>query len=885
MRPETPDPEDAAEPSGTALLAGGSAMGRRIGAHDWTPTPLGPPDAWPQSLKIAARIMLDAPGSMLIFWGEDGICLYNDGFAGLLGADRQASILGRPISEAFAAGYPVIREELEAVLAGRGVTCRADGLVPVFRGGRIADTYWTYSFSPIIEPAAPSGVGGVLVSTSETTPAVAARQASDAHYRTLFDSIDAGFCIVEIILDAEERAVDYRFVEVNRAFESQTGLKNARGQMVSALVPGIEQHWIDIYAAVARTGEPMRFIDHAPSMGRWFDIYAFRIGAPSARQVAILFHDISERKRVETALRDSEQRFRLMADAVPQIVWIADAEGRAEFYNKRWYDYTGAAAGESAGAEVTESHVHPADMPATAQAFAAARNSAGHYHAEHRIRSKTGEWRWFVVRGEPYCDPETGEIRRWFGACVDIHDRRLAEEALKENERRMLDWFRQSPGFICVLRGPNHVFEFINDSYRRLIGKREVVGLPVREGLPEVVEQGFIGLLDDVLRSGVAYRGIEMPVRLQRVAGGPLEDVFVDFVYQPIRDPLGKVSGVFVEGFDTTERVAGQAALRASEARLRLILDSATEYAIVTIDREGRIVSWNSGAERLLGHSEAEVLGQSADIFFTPEDVAARAPEAEMAEVRRHGRAANERWHQRKDESRFWGSGVMLPVESERDDLFIKIFRDRTNERLSEERRQLLVNELNHRVKNTLATVQAIAAQSFRGDAAEAHAKQSFTFRLRALASAHDVLTRESWERAELRQIVATALEPFQPGTGERLAIDGPIFYVAPKGAVSLAMALHELATNAAKYGALSNEAGRVEIRWKVAGAPGRERFRFLWRERNGPAVAPPAHRGFGTRMIERILASEFEGEARIVFPASGVECRIDAPVRRLLRD
>jgi PAS domain S-box-containing protein len=147
--------------------------------------------------------------------------------------------------------------------------------------------------------------------------------------------------------------------------------------------------------------------------------------------------DISDRFQAEETLRESEQRFRLMADAVPQIVWITDAQGRVEFFNKQWSHYTGVPYEPTTAAEVAANFVHPDDGDRTTGAFNAARRSGGTFSVEHRIRSATGSYRWFLVRAEPYRDPQTGEIVRWFGASLDIHDRFQAEEALRESETRL----------------------------------------------------------------------------------------------------------------------------------------------------------------------------------------------------------------------------------------------------------------------------------------------------------------------------------------------------------------------------------------------------------------------------------------------------------------
>jgi len=320
------------------------------------------------------------------------------------------------------------------------------------------------------------------------------------------------------------------------------------------------------------------------------------------------------------------------------------------------------------------------------------------------------------------------------------------------------------------------------------------------------------------------------------------------------------------------EQSNAEAALRDKEERLQHIIDGAVEYAIIAMSREGVITTWNRGAERLLGYAEEEALGRPADIFFTPEDQARGEPAREMRLARLQGRAANERWHVRENGTRFWGSGVMLPLGGGKNTAYLKIFRDGTRERNAEERQRVLLNELNHRVKNTLAIVQAIAAQTFRSVGADARARRSFESRLRALAGAHDVLTRESWVGADLGRVVRSALAPFMPRDARRMRIDGPALYVSPKVALAFTMALHELATNAAKYGAMSTSEGRIEVLWSLDADRG---LHFGWSERDGPAVAPPSRSGFGSRLIGRGLAS-IGAIARMDYCPGGLVCTVD---------
>ena len=206
-----------------------------------------------------------------------------------------------------------------------------------------------------------------------------------------------------------------------------------------------------------------------------------------------------------------------------------------------------------------------------------------------------------------------------------------------------------------------------------------------------------------------------------------------------------------------------------------------------------------------------------------------------------------------------------------------KIARDISDRKKAEERQQLLLNELNHRVKNTLATVQSIATHSFRAEGG-GYAYEQFEARLLALARAHNILTQEHWKSAELHDLVADAIAPH--GTdAERITIRGPHLHVTSTMALSIAMALHELCTNAAKYGALSTTAGQVKISWDVVQSGGGPELHLRWEESGGPLVQPPTRTGFGSRLIRSGLARELNAAVRLDFSPPGVVCEIAAPL------
>ena len=193
--------------------------------------------------------------------------------------------------------------------------------------------------------------------------------------------------------------------------------------------------------------------------------------------------------------------------------------------------------------------------------------------------------------------------------------------------------------------------------------------------------------------------------------------------------------------------------------------------------------------------------------------------------------------------------------------------------------KDLLINELNHRVKNTLTTVQSIASQTLRNASSIDQASSAIESRLIALSQVHNVLTVQSWAAVELHDIVRQAVEPYRSRGESRIHVQGPPVQIPPRMALALAMALQELATNAVKYGALSNGAGQIRVHWELNRETASDRLLLMWEETEGPPVRKPARRGFGTRLIERSLAEDLDGDVRIEFAPTGVMCSVDAPL------
>ena len=241
--------------------------------------------------------------------------------------------------------------------------------------------------------------------------------------------------------------------------------------------------------------------------------------------------------------------------------------------------------------------------------------------------------------------------------------------------------------------------------------------------------------------------------------------------------------------------------------------------------------------------------------------------------------------YRRKDGSEFWASVFVCPVCDASGDViqhFISIV-DLTRFKLEQAQSTMLIDELNHRVKNTLSTVQSIARQALRNSTDPDEIWNSIESRLFALSRSHDLLTQQDWSGAGLHDLIETAMEPFASSRGRaaRLILTGDNIRVSPKATLALGIAFHELATNAAKYGAFSNDAGLIEIAWVIETTPEGDRLVLRWREKDGPPVAPPARKGFGSQVIERGLTHELGGSVQLEYRSEGVACTINIPVPR----
>jgi PAS domain S-box-containing protein len=990
----TAGPPDGAADAGGAprFPRSGGPIRDAVAQHGWAATPLGPLDAWPQSLKTAVELCLAMPGASAVWWGPALVQIPNDAAMALFGGDA----LGQPAQHFWAAAW----DRIAAGLAVIGVDRRAGGAESASTAPAPAAPAPGFSYAALRNEA--GEIAGAFVTVAdgaadlrlaveraqlvrmyEQAPgAIALIGGPDHHYvtvnaahRRLFARDLRGMAAADAHPELFRDGLGSALAQV-----AQTG-KPARLNGVRLALPGAEPVYLDIalqpmpgadgtdsifliandvteHVRTRRAAEEDRsrlhaLADHLPGVivyqmeinpdlsGRRFTFISANCealsGVPAAAALADpmalmggilpedmvrLYHeelaviasgtgletevrtdrgdgirhvqvrtqpraaidgrllfdgmliDVTEQRRTEAALRDSEARFRLLANVVPSFIWFADARGVIHFINDRWYEYSGQTP-EVALAHGWFDAVHPDDAPVISAVWRRTLAEGSSYMGECRYRRHDGAYRWYVARAEPLRDA-SGRITAWCGCSTDVHDLKCAEEAVQASEERLRAITDAMPALISYI-DREHRFRFVNQAYQRwfdrpvadILGShsRDVLGDDMyRERLPRMLE-AFAG-------QAVAY---ESPF----VQGPQARSTIVQHI--PHLDAEGAVLGVYTLVQDVTELKRIEAELRDSRDRLQAVLDAAPAAILIAEDPSCAHIVGNRVATELMGLPAGANLSKHApdsDVGHVRVlDVNGGEVRPEDLPVQRATRGETLTMHEEQlvfdDGRRVHLLGNAAPLRNPDGGVrgAVCALIDITERKRAEERQKLLIDELNHRVKNTLAVVQGIAQLSFRDADIDPAVRAAFEGRLAALATAHELLTRGNWSPAPISEVLGGTLSGLGVAA-DSLSLAGPHVLLPPKTAVSIAIAAHELGTNALKYGALSVAGGRILIDWAVAAG----QLSLVWREQGGPPVAPPRRRGFGTRLIERGLAAELGGTVEIAFLPEGVVCRIDAP-------
>jgi len=480
----------------------------------------------------------------------------------------------------------------------------------------------------------------------------------------------------------------------------------------------------------------------------WFDLDYSPItddtGKPGGVFAVVV--DTTQRILTERAQKDSEARLQTLADNIAQFAWIADETGRVFWYNKRWFDYTGASFAEVNG-HGWHQFIHPDESANVVEKIAHCFASGVEWEDTFQLRGRDGTYRWFLSRAMPIRDPD-GNIVRWFGTNTDI----------------------------------------------------------------------------------------------------------------------------------TKERDAA-----ARDAQLATIVSTSAD-AIISLSLEGEILSWNPGAERLLGYNADEVVGRSETLLF---------PEGNENEFRIKYAQLREGKSVQRESVRVHKDGTLVDVAVSAAPIlrsdgrligYSAVLRDITESKRADARMRLVTRELSHRTKNLLAVIVSMVRQTARMCTDTEAFQNELVQRLHAMAASHDLLVAEDWAGASLRSLIDAVLEPFGGSFVKVVQVDGPDIFLNANAIQNFALALHELATNAAKYGAMSVPTGRVDISWKLESREdNRSVLNFTWTEVGGPPVKRPQRTGFGHVVVDRVIARALEADVSYQFEEPGVVWSISMPASLII--
>jgi PAS domain S-box-containing protein len=424
----------------------------------------------------------------------------------------------------------------------------------------------------------------------------------------------------------------------------------------------------------------------------------------------------------------------------------------------------------------------------------------------------------------------------------------------------------------------------LSEEYRRAVEGHSPWTRDVKEPQPICVSDVETADIAEDLKATVKAEGLAALAFIPIVVNGELVGKFMTYYDAPhiFSDAeIGLAVTIARQLGFSIERIRAEEGRQRGEQASRLLASiiETSDDAIVSKDTNGIVTSWNDGAERVFGYTADEMIGKPI-MTLVPPDRHNEEPDF-LERIRRGERIDHyETVRQRKDGSLIDISLTVSPLKDAAGKVVgaSKIARDITESKQAQARNELLTREIQHRTKNLFAVVQAVVARSFSGKQTAKEAETAVVDRLRSLAQTHVMLMDKEWQGANLAEVVRAEMSPY----ADRVQVEGPDLVLTAKAAQNFALALHELATNAAKYGALSNATGRVRISWSTSKPTGIPVFAFRWQEVGGPPVLPPAHKGFGSVVLEQVMDQYFDVPPRVDFAVGGVSYELNGSLEAL---
>ena len=581
------------------------------------------------------------------------------------------------------------------------------------------------------------------------------------------------------------------------------------------------------------------------------------------------------------ALRESDERltFSLQAAAAGSWQWnIKSGEITWSAQNFVLYDLD--AAQGVPKYEDWEARVHPDDRVRANQAVQDALNNiTEQFRLEFRVVHRDEKVQWLLGAGSVERDAD-GAPLRLSGINIDITEKKFAEDELRAARDSFRSLVDHSPFGIYAVDAD---FRFVQASIgaQKSFAPEEVIGRDFSEVTRSIWSEPFasevIGRFRQVLATGVPYHALSTSE--QRADSGNVESY--DWQIERVILPDGR-PGVICHFYDLSERQRFENALRASETRFRNVFENAST-GIVISEPNGRLVQFNPAFCKLVGYTPLELASEIFPSLVHPEDRAENVAlwKALMSGERASFELENRFVHKLGHPVWVRKYGFCVPGSGDKPPQVVALITDTTESRKREAHIKLLMNEVNHRSKNLLGVVQAIAKQTI-ASTPEIFA-QRFSERIKALAASQDLLVRDGWSGAPLDELLRSQLSHFKDLIDQRIHLDGPMVRVSSASAQTIGMAVHELATNAGKYGALSNDEGHVEISWQVVPGTDGDRFTLSWRERDGPPVPAPTRSGFGSTVISTMVRMGLNAVVKLDYASTGFVWHLDCPATSVL--
>ncbi|MNK53763.1 Phytochrome-like protein cph1 [compost metagenome] len=602
------------------FLSEGGEMGELIRSADWNKTLLGDPEKWPQSLKTMTAMMLGNPFGMYIAWGKNYTQLYNDAFRPILGASKHPEALGESSKNTFAEIWDTIEPMFANVMQGQAVSL-PDFKVSLHRNDYVEDCFFDFSYSPIkIEDGS---VGGILVTVIETTEkkiVADALKESNARFVNNIMQAPVAMCIFR----GQNHIVEIANEQMLQLWDAKA--ENIINKPIFEVLPELKKQGFDeILQSVFISGKkvvteelfvPLNRNGQTENTYINFVYEALRETDGTISGIAAIATEVTAQVLARTKVEESEQKIRQLVENAPfPIAVYVGKEMRIELANESIIKIWGK--GPDVIGKTYREILPELQNQSVFEQVESVFNTGQPFHSRNSridiVIDNVLQSFYFNYSFTPLYDLN-GKIYGVMNTAVEITDLYLAKQKIEESDKRFRDTVRQAPVGITILRGPEYVVEMANEAYLKLVDREEetFVGRPMYDTLPEVKES-VSALLDGVLNTGIPFHGIEVPIPLNRY--GKIETSYFDFLYHPLKEENGTISGILVTVTEVSEKVEARKKIELNEDRLKIVVE-ASELGTWELNAKTRIPTYSKRYLEIIG-------GYTDDIVLTHEELLA----------------------------------------------------------------------------------------------------------------------------------------------------------------------------------------------------------------------------------------------------------------------